>query len=200
MNAPGLRERKKIRRREAIVTTALRLFADRGYDATTISDIADAADVAPRTVLTYFATKEDIAMAPVDEIAARISEALRTRVVGETAIEVFARWLREEVRLTKSDPTVKDLLGSVFEKNPRLAGVQMARVSGVVTEFTQALADDIGCEPDDPGPDIVVAAATGVISHVMSGIGKESRAETVELAIAFLAAGTERLRDERVGS
>ena len=199
MNAPGLRERNRIRRHETIVTEALQLFADRGYDATTISDIAEAADVASRTVLTYFPTKEDIAMAPVDEIAGRISEALRTRAPGETAIDVFARWLRDEVHRTKTDPTMKDLLRNATEKNPRLAGIQMARVSGVVTDFTQALADDIGCDPEDPGPGIVVAAATGIISHVMSGAGNESRAETVELAIAFLVAGTERLRDERAG-
>lgn len=55
----GLRERSKARRRRHILHTALRLFAERGYDKTSIADIADAADVAPRTVTGYFPSKLD---------------------------------------------------------------------------------------------------------------------------------------------
>lgn len=55
----GLRERSKARRRRHILHTALRLFAERGYDKTSIADIADAAEVAPRTVTGYFPSKLD---------------------------------------------------------------------------------------------------------------------------------------------
>ena len=57
----GLRERKKARTKTAIQQEALRLFREQGYAATTIEQIADAAEVAPSTVFRYFATKEDLA-------------------------------------------------------------------------------------------------------------------------------------------
>src|SRR3712207_9530792 len=60
MTPAGLRERKKQRTREAIVRKAMALFRRRGYEATTIADIAAAADIAPRTFFAYFATKEAV--------------------------------------------------------------------------------------------------------------------------------------------
>ena len=74
--SPGLRDRKKQRTRRAIEQAALDLFDARGFDGTTIDEIADAADIAPRTFFHYFPSKEDVVLADYAVRLERIVAAL----------------------------------------------------------------------------------------------------------------------------
>jgi len=86
----GLRQRKKDRTRRALVDAAMRLFADRGYEETTIADLADAADIAPRTFFSYFAAKEDVLFADVDDRISALAE-LELRRPGERPLDALRR-------------------------------------------------------------------------------------------------------------
>ncbi len=82
-DTPGLRERKKRERRQCIEEAAIDLFARDGFDATTIEDIAAAADIAPRTFFYYFPTKEDVVLADYADRLDRIIDELGRRPHSE---------------------------------------------------------------------------------------------------------------------
>lgn len=77
----SLRERKKIKTRTAIRRATYRLIAEQGYEATTVEQIAEAAEVSPSTVFRYFPTKEDIVL--TDEFDPIMLRELRSRPAGE---------------------------------------------------------------------------------------------------------------------
>ena len=85
---PGLRERKKRRTRESIAAAAHRLFVERGYHATTLPDIAEAADVSTRTIFAYFPSKEDILFSGFAETIDDLAQALAHRPAGVQTLDV----------------------------------------------------------------------------------------------------------------
>jgi AcrR family transcriptional regulator len=85
----GLRARKKRAARAAIAATARRLFADRGYDAVTVAEVAAAANVSEKTVFNHFATKEDLAFAGREEGIAQLVKAITERPAGTPVLDVF---------------------------------------------------------------------------------------------------------------
>jgi AcrR family transcriptional regulator len=91
----SLRERKRARTRQALIAAAAELFERRGYDRTTIADIAAAADISTRTFFAYFASKEDV-LFPDAEARVRVAlTAIDQRRPGERPAEVLVRALSE---------------------------------------------------------------------------------------------------------
>lgn len=103
MQHPGLRERKKQQTREAIVRSAMELFAERGFDATTIADIAAAADIAPRTFFGYFPSKEAVVFHDFDDLFEDFSARLRDRAPGETAFAALRAWIVDLIPADEHD-------------------------------------------------------------------------------------------------
>ena len=89
----GLRERKKRATRLAIHEAGMRLFAEQGFTATTIDEIADAADVSRATVFTYFPTKEEIVFGDTAAAIDSLAAGLRERADGQGTIASVKAWL-----------------------------------------------------------------------------------------------------------
>ncbi|GAA5072608.1 AcrR family transcriptional regulator [Thermocatellispora tengchongensis] len=137
----GLRERKKARTRRAIQEHALRLFAERGYDATTVEQIAEAAEVSQSTFFRYFPTKEAVVLYDaydrlVLELLAAQPPAMHPLAALRVAVrEAFGRFSPEEeqaiqarVRLLGSHPALRArTLDGLLDAIERLAESIAAR-------------------------------------------------------------------------
>jgi AcrR family transcriptional regulator len=86
---PPLRERKKQRTREALIDTALDLFTRNGFAHTTLDELCDAVEVSKRTFFRNFTSKEDVAMAPTQDLWSAFLDELRVREPGGMLIDML---------------------------------------------------------------------------------------------------------------
>ena len=188
----GLRELSKARRRGTIIRAALELFADRGYDATTIADIAAAADVAPRTVAMYFPSKQDIAMARFSQVADELTSALRGCGPGESVTAIMGRWLRTSsggADGAGTEQEVRELSRRMFAANPELSALRTLRMAAVIAESAVVIARATDAVAGDVGPRLAAGAAAAILIELFdlsAGIERELATGT---ALRFLDAG-----------
>jgi AcrR family transcriptional regulator len=138
----GLRERKKRRTRRALAGAALRLFSERGYEQTTVADIAAAADVSPRTFFGYFRSKEEVLFADTDERIELMRQALAEVPPGtptaETLRLVAARVLSSSTGLFGPDPERATRVQLVLSR-PELRARGLERMLAAQREFAEWL-------------------------------------------------------------
>jgi AcrR family transcriptional regulator len=187
----GLRERSKARRRDAIIRAALELFADRGYDATTIADIAAAADVAPRTVAMYFPSKQEIAMARFGQVADELTSALRGSGPGESVTAIMGRWLRTSDAGADggTELEVRELSRRMFAANPELNALRTVRMAAVIAESAVVIARATDAVPGDVGPRLAAAAAAAILIELFDLSAGLERDLATGTALRFLDAG-----------
>jgi len=159
----SLRERKKARTRQALVEAALRLFAERGFEATTVADIADAADVSPRTFFTYFPAKEDVLFADAQDRIERVRDALAKRAPGESFLDALRRAAREVL----TDPTFQAEAQrthmQVIGANPALGARALQDLLAAEQVVAAAIAADLGVDQTDLQPQVAAAAAVNAL-------------------------------------
>lgn len=101
---PGLRERKKQQTRLRIIEIGLNLCDAQGFDATTVEQIANAADVSPRTINRYFDSKEDIVLGPVQDFGQAVAETLRRLPASDNELDSLLAAFLEVVDRAVSEP------------------------------------------------------------------------------------------------
>lgn len=187
----GLRERKKQQTREALVEAAARLFAEKGYDRTTVADIAAAADVSTRTFFSYFRAKEDVLFAGTDRRLKAIAEALEA-VQAERPLEAVHRVV-EHVLAASDDMSSPDRLAIVLAK-PELQAQALQRLIAaqrLIAEWLRRAYPDL---LDDTLSRAMAGAVVGaMVGAVLGGIERgdppQGLREQMRRALALLEDG-----------
>ncbi|MGW5771659.1 TetR family transcriptional regulator [Streptomyces longwoodensis] len=191
-----LRERKKQRTREALLRAALELFTTRGYERTTVDDVADAVGVSQRTFFRYFAGKEEAALAVQDLVEERFVAAVRARPADETPLEALRHALTEGWDRLSED--VEDVVPvelylrmyRLIESTPVLLAAHLRRSADTEDRIARVLAEREGLDVDaDPRPRIAVAVFGGVmrVTERQWSLGKDfSLAAIRALTTAYL--------------
>ncbi|WP_443735551.1 TetR/AcrR family transcriptional regulator [Streptomyces guryensis] len=143
----GLRERKKIKTREAIRAATYGLIKEQGYDATTIEQIADRAEVSPSTVFRYFPAKEDIVL--TDEYDPLMAEELRARPAGESWIDSVRHVMHLAIDANnREDPEVARMRAHLAAQVPAVRSRMVESMSQTGRLLREAIAERHGLDPD----------------------------------------------------
>ncbi|MGW0992708.1 TetR/AcrR family transcriptional regulator [Streptomyces sp. NPDC002523] len=162
---PGLRERKKIRTREAIRTATYALIKEQGYDATTIEQIAERAEVSPSTVFRYFPTKEDIVLRY--EYDPLMAEELRARPAGESWTDSLRHVIGKAVEaMAEDDPEVLRVRARLGVQVPAVRARMVESMSGTGRLLRAVLAERSGLDPDGLQVRVCATSVAGGLMEV----------------------------------
>ncbi|MGH3381282.1 MAG: TetR family transcriptional regulator [Actinoallomurus sp.] len=191
MDHMGLRERKKLRTRRAIAGAALRLFDERGFEETTISDIAAAAEVSPRTFFSYFPSKDDVVFAEMDERLADVRAGLAERPSGETPLATFRRVSEALLQaIAAEDGEYGAVQVSLIRDRPSLQAQALKRLSDAEEGFVAVLRE-IAPELDDVAAVTIIGVAFGGLRAAImycriQNYSPERTREAAERALAIV--------------
>jgi AcrR family transcriptional regulator len=218
VEATGRRERKKAATRARIIEEATALFRERGYQATTIEDITEAADVAPRTFYSYFDAKVDVALAQFEEWAEHHYEAMASRPAGESPVEMAEGALEELTRLGYvTSHRLRDENGIPYppiaaavvlsETEPEVAGRVYQVLVGFQSQMTELFRRRLGYPEGAIEPRIIAASLSATWFVAIYGFGDVCASDLDppsldELGLTGIRAyrvGLERLWEGRLG-
>jgi AcrR family transcriptional regulator len=173
--AEGLRERKKRQTRQYISDVATGLFLARGFDAVTVAEVAEAANVSVNTVYNYFPAKEDLFLDRSKGVIDRLSRWVRGRGDGESAARAVLRELREEVESVSPRMGLMDGYESfmrVIQDSPALRSRMWAIGQEVLLNLEGTLREETGAGADDPMPALMAGQINWLHSTLLATIGQ----------------------------
>jgi AcrR family transcriptional regulator len=160
----GRRERKKAATRQALADAALRLFAARGFEATTIDEIAAVVDVSPRTFHRHFPRKEDVLFADHDRRVARLRAALAERPADQPLLESVRDGVLVVIDELASRRDLERIRSSLITSSPALRAHNLRYQD----EWAQTIADHVarreGLSADDAWPSLVGRCTLAVLA------------------------------------
>lgn len=201
----GLRERKKEQTRRKIEDAAIRLFEERGYQATTVAEIADAAEIAPRTFFAYFPSKEAVLFGDFDETFENLRSHMDQRAADETTFDAVRAWIGTLIEDKDHDHERDACRRRLIAGNEVLEAHERHLMGRFEQLLAENVARDLGDDADGLQPRLVAAAAVAALmamsqkgdeDHEHGPIDAEGLAQ-LDDAFAFLRGGIAALQERR---
>lgn len=196
----GLRERKREQTKQALADAALQLFAEKGYEATTIADIAERADVSPRTFFAHHTSKEHVLFCDHDDQLDSLKAFIAQRAsMGLDTLGALRGWiltLIEDIDLEEI-AVHEQLKHRVIDASPELAAHERQLSAELEVVLRAGIAEDLGETPDDLRPRLVSATASAALQSTRPAEGVtytvEGILERIDSAFTFLRGGLDAL-------
>ena len=197
----SLRERKKLATRRLLRRAALELVAERGLANVTVEDIAEAAEVSPRTFFNYFPSKESVLFGGDTDRAAELREGIAVAAPGGSALDAVrvvltrdSETMADELRSLGGDPADWLRRMKVARTDPHVRAAHAAQMAMIERAIAEGLAARLGADQEtDPYPGVVAAAAVSVVRACLSfwagSGGATSLGQLIDEAFQSLAAG-----------
>jgi len=197
----SLRERKKLATRRSLRRAALELVAERGLSNVTVEDIAEAADVSPRTFFNYFPSKEAVLFGGDQDRGAVLRDRVACEAPGAPAIDALrvvlaqdAEAMADEFRALGGDPAHWLCLIKAARADPHVRAAQAAQMAMIERAVGEGVAARLGTDAEtDPYPWVLAFAASGVVragvAFWASTGGTISLGELIDRALGELAVG-----------
>lgn len=177
-SAAGLRERKKRKTQHALQAAAIRLMTEKGFPNTTIEQIADAADVSPRTFFRYFPTKESALLTDLQDevVAGYLADAPAEMAIADAYEAALTAAFTD---LTDDEWEVEQARMRLVVTTPELGmTIGLAAAVRPLNDATEFIRGRLGLGPDDPRPRVyaamLVAAAGAAVAPLLADIGSNA--------------------------
>lgn len=182
---PGLREQKILKAKIAIQERALQLFAKQGYNATTVEQIAEAAEVSPSTFFRYFQTKEAVVL--YDSLDPVIIDAFRAQPDGTTVIQALRSAMRKVFsELPHDRQQLETQRATLLRTIPELQPYIYQELARNIDLFAVIIGERTKRNPNDLAVRNLAGATIGVGMAALLQAYKEP--EKIDLVAAFDAA------------
>ncbi|MET8775554.1 TetR family transcriptional regulator [Nocardia sp. NPDC050713] len=188
----GLREQKKRKTKQALVEAALRLFAEKGYDNTTVAEIAAAAQVSYATFFNYCTAKEDVVFADDDLYDELLAEIFAARVPREGPADLLLRVIDQLSAATSwsfpLDHELTHIRARLIAEVPALRAAALLRNAGLRQRLTEALLDAYPADLDDLHAAALSGAMVGAVDAVLDDSARGKLTPTTITGIVHRAA------------
>jgi len=180
----GRRERKKQQTRQHIAETARRLFAERGFEAVTVAEVARAADVAEQTVYNYFPTKERLVTDRDEQIQDRVCDLVRSRPPGVTPAAAIRDFVLRSVDGIRTIPREvwRGELGHLAAISPTVHRLALEAVDGLAVALAAAISKSTVVPPEIARLQGIALASVNQI--IIDEAGRRTRAGQSQARIA----------------